>query len=707
MSENVFVLDASKYKRSIKPVTQYMEQSATYLSKQLSIPYQDALVWIKDKVTNNQLAGVVDPKLTCYVRDEAADRNKVETTLKNYLKDSLSEGNIMAPSMTTYLRKNQVKSYIADFLEANIARRKVAKKLAFVAANNGDVETGIFKGNEQKSIKTASNSVSGAHTIPSTIIYNRTAHSTLTSNCRTIAGFGNSNNEKLISGNRHYWRPDIVINNITSIITETDMTQLAIVMAKYGIRAPTVAETCACIKYSTDLYWSLPTHTARIDEYVAKLSDLDRSAFVYTSDLWHLKEYNPAFIKEFLGRLSALCNDDKQYTVSDAHEIPEDYLNLAHQICSGDAKGMGKRYDDMLKDGKLNSIVSTGHNIVKVLDEYKDFIRCFFVTSSLPVSVAYLPDSMRRVVLVSDTDSTIFTTQEWVKWYSGNYDTTPVNESIAATVAFIASMTITHILASYSKNVGIADDRLFTLGMKSEFYWPVFIPTNLGKHYMALRGTQEGNVAAKLDKEIKGVHLVSSNLPRSLNAKGKDIMDKLLMAVYENKDISLTEYIQDIADTERSIIKSLLSGDIEFYRLSKIKTAESYTKESTSSPYQHHLLWQSVFEPKYGAVGEPTYSVIKVPTVLNNITAINNWLNGIQDLELRDRLDRWLKEFSKDALPTMYISSDYVTSHGLPIEISSVLNTRSIVSDLCNSFYIILESLGHYIKSDRILSDDY
>lgn len=703
MSSTIFCHPDADYKRNIDPIGQYIKQAATFISQSKGITLEAAYNWVKEKTIKE----IKDPKVTYYIRQDNGDRFKEESTLKNYIYETLKAGDILAPSFTTYLATKRKRSLLADYSSTNIKKRKAAKNAEFVASNNGDTVLAIFKGKEQIGRKLANNAVSGAHAVATTIIYNRTSHSTLTSNCRVVASFGNSNNEKLITGNRHYWKPSIALNNIVVIIANTDFKELSQVMLKYDLVYPTVEDLCKCIKYSTDLYWEDSKQTAIINDYISKLDSLSRAAVMYVGDLWHIKELNQAFMYKFITQLSTRIDAPAGYTAKDVHAIPEPYINLAHQLCTDVAKGMGKDYDKMTETGAIQSIVPTGKHIATVLEDYSDFIKCFFLSKTLPTSVAYIPTSLRRAVIVSDTDSTIFTTQEWVKWYTGNYDISIVGENVAATVAFLASQTITHILTSYSRNAGIDDKHLHAIDMKSEFYWPVFISTGVAKHYMALCAVREGNVFDKFKREIKGVHLISSNLPKILNTKSIEIMDRIMDSIYKNDTLSLSDYLYEVADLEREIIASLLRGDLDFYRLNKIKTPDSYSKEANLSPYQHHLFWKQAWEYKYGAIEEPTYSTIKIPTTLHNKTALADWLLTITDPELRYRVTQWLKDFNKDSLPTMYLSSDYVKSNGIPEEIRGIINTRSIISDLCNVFYIVLESLGYYKKEGLIISDSY
>src|SRR5690606_6403502 len=111
----------------------------------------------------------------------------------------------------------------------------------------GDKVAEKIGNSKQTTFKIKNNSLSGAHSSPYTILWNKSSHSTLTSTCRVATSYGNTNNEKFLYGNRHYWCPDIARNNIISIINNSDLEKMGQVMQKFNLRAPTVDELQALL----------------------------------------------------------------------------------------------------------------------------------------------------------------------------------------------------------------------------------------------------------------------------------------------------------------------------------------------------------------------------------------------------------------------------------------------------------------------------
>jgi hypothetical protein len=277
-------------------------------------------------------------------------------------------------------------------------------------------------------------------------------------------------------------------------------------------------------------------------------------------------------------------------------------------------------------------------------------------------------------------------------------------------MTFLASQSIIHILAKMSINNGIDKSLMNSIAMKNEYYFPVFIPTQVNKHYFASIAFREGNVFDVVKREIKGVHLKNSNSPKFIINAAKSMMNDIMDTVMSGKKISMVEYLKRVADIERSIYSGIAKGDKTFFRAGVIKTPDSYNSEKERSPYYHHMLWNTVFASKYGTIAEPPYDIISINTVLENTSSVTNFINSLEDKKLAARLAAFLTTHEKKRLPTILLPAPIITVHGIPKEIQNIIDSRSIVVNLCKIFYLILETLGFNIlnkNSTSLLSDFY
>lgn len=702
-SENIFIKPKEYYKRDINPINQYIEQSSFYLSKMLSKPFETIKQNFVDKIKKG-IIKLKDPIVHHFERDEFGDKQKTETKLNTYINKVVKNNNLIAPTFTVLLSSEEKPSLIAAFSEENVAKRNIVKKQAQQAKAAGDTLTYILKDIEQTDCKANNNSISGACVSEGSILNNPSAHSVLTSTTRTVSSLSNAVNEKIISGNRHYFNPNITLYNIISIVYNTNKNELNDIIVKYNLKYPTVEDVVDCVKYSSDLYWSDEEFFKKIYDFICKLNEVERASIVYTLDLYHVRKHNSEFVRIFLSKLSKkVINKEYDDPLAIIKSNNESTINLVHQICVKEVKGIGKNYSSLNKE-QLNILAATADNIINTILEYKDFIDVIFLSNNSPASTANLPHMVRRCVVTSDTDSTLFSTDEYVKWYFGDYVFTDESFALASTIAFISTQCIAHVLAMLSANMGVSKDKLFVLSMKPEYSFPVFIPTSVAKHYYTFKTIQEGNVFKKPEIEIKGVHLKNSALPKHIVTEMGEKMERILFSIYNNEKVSLKDEINIVLDKERSIMESITNGETTYLKQCNINSPEGYKLSEDKSPYQHHNLWVEVFEPKYGVIEKPQYTALKIPTILNNKTAIKKWLESIEDKDFSNRMCSWLLKGNKTQLNTILMNLSFIRAYGMPEELKSIINTEKIILEMTNGDRMILETLGYFPKDKLILS---
>lgn len=696
MFVNPFALEREAYVRDINVLHHYVEDVTHALQIETGADYAQA----HDFVLRKAKESMVDPDVKFFERQENGDRKPRKQPLSKYMNDVVRGEKILAPTMTVYTPPHIKESILVRYIDANVKARGVAKKAMFAAEMAKNEPVRIIKKIEQTGRKLANNAISGAHVAPGTPLYNKTAHSTLTSNCRVTAGYGNANNEKFLSGNRHYWSPDIVINSITSITRNTDYKELERVLKFYEIRYPSVRETMQCIEYSARLYFQTHAEYVNIFRYVNRLTPLQRAAFVYTGDLYHLMKCNPEFVRRFVDRLSTPSSMPHPDPRSVLDNAMEDHVALAQQVVPSVMRG--KTMLDVRGQVEEAIVATVVENIEQTLTQHFDLIRVLWVTVNVPSSVAQFPDSIRRSALTGDTDSTIFTVQDWVIWFSGQPGFSDKECAIAATMIFLASQTIVHVLAMMSKNAGIETKRLFQTAMKNEFKFDVFTPTQVAKHYFAYISCQEGNLYAKYKKEIKGVHLKTSKISKLVMKDAEKLMIYIMEEVLAGRKLSIDHIMKWVADAERGVMESIARGSYEYFRSTQIRDPSGYKEGKDNATYGQYLMWQEVFAPSYTEAPQPPYMTVKISTDIKSKSELARWIEGFEDRELAARMTAYIKRTGKTNLNTLQLPVECCNSKGIPKEIMERIKVRKMVIDSCKVYYLILETLGVYMLNDKI-----
>lgn len=707
--QDVFFLDKTQYQTPLNPLRSYAEQVAQYFHTVKGVSMDVAREKAKEFIKLNYK----DRPMKCFERIENGDRTVKDTTVHNYIYDNLKQGNILTPTFTSYQSRKQNKSMLSEFVFMAVTKRKVAKKEAQKAKAAGNTLLADHKNNEQNLLKIYANSLSGAFGLAACILYNPSNHSTLTSLTRTMTSMSNANNERIVAGNRYYPRGKDVLNNVVYITTYTDAAHMQNICAEYGLHIPSVQEVVQVLKYSSDLYFNDEAYYHKhIIPYLQKLQPGHLAAICYTGDLYHLRKFNPEFIRTMVDSLISKVHATEHIedVASKLYALDENFLYMIHHLFFYELKGKGKDYNDpKLKETLIpESIYLTALKTEKILLKYKTFFNCFFMTPVMPVNSFRLRNMRRRVVVLSDTDSTCFTMDEWVKWYRhGTFTVDEQTIALGGLISFFASQAIVHLLRILSRNLNIDEDLIDKMGMKNEYLWLIHSPAEISKHYYAYTVLQEGTVLTKEEVERKGVYLKNSTTPKFVIQDCNAMMQEILETTAGNKSLSFRTYLKRVVDMENKIIASIHRGEPIFLKRSKINNQSAYTQDPSRSPYGRHLFWNEVFGPTYGEFAEPPYGVLKLPTTVTSKTALANWIKSFPDTQTQTRMAMWCERNNKKDLPTLYLNEDFVAGNGIPDILLQVVDIERIVLEVTLQHRIVLETLGVMLYGNKLVKDQF
>lgn len=210
---------------------------------------------------------------------------------------------VLAPSFTAYVPESLKPSLLVGFTDGNDERRSKARKehrnfrqkvilytSKRIIPNQHEAIIIVYLALSLQAAQLLITQLRIVHLLPPT---------------RTVSSLGNSSNEKVITGNRHYRNADIILNNLISITSSVVLEELEPIMEKYQLHYPTAEEVLDVIHYSSDLYFKDYKAFKKIEDFVAKLNKYERAGFVYFGDLYHIRVYNEEFIRTFITRISS------------------------------------------------------------------------------------------------------------------------------------------------------------------------------------------------------------------------------------------------------------------------------------------------------------------------------------------------------------------------------------------------------------------
>lgn len=706
-----FNRDKSEYRREITILPAYYDQCSHYLSKMRNIPLLEAREFILAELSSGRVSPSI-PSAHHLQVTSSGDREKNAISLKDYIARIDEENLLVAPTLTTYVQPEVEESLYARYVTVKVKTRKEFKDLKFEYKMKKDPVMSNRYDLLQNSVKTKINSLSGGHSSRGTIMYMKSGHSTLTSVCRILTSSSNANNEKLLMGNRHYWNPQIALDNLIALAVDSKNHQVVEAIEKYDLHIPSSNEVMEMVYYCTGPYFKDEAIHEHIKKYIDTLSPAEKVFVLYGADLYHLAKHNERLVKGLISNMSREPNEGTLGILA-AKEVlslvNSDVKALASLICADDIAGrnLGAMKDS---DPKVYiKVAETAYNIVNNLDEYGLLIRALYRPNLLPPTFDDIQKMYRRAVPASDTDSSIFTNQWWVQWVTGGsgFSTTAYRTSYVMT--FFITQTVINVLAILSRNMGLSQDRLRHFEMKNEYYFPVFVLTLLAKHYTNYMSAQEGNILPELDRQIKGVNLRNSAASPDVMASLNALIDNIMLSVMQEKLISIADIKTTVATIERDIYLDICGGGTKYLRTLQAKDEDSYVQKGDAPAVVQHRFWVEVMASKYGDPPELPYRAVSLKLAVNSKRRMTEWIDGIEDKSLASRLNSWLQSNGKDKLPTVRLPEEVVTKIGIPKEILQVALIRDIVRMIVNPFYIMVSSLGYPVMNedgDYMFSDD-
>lgn len=709
--DSPFRLQKEEYVRDIDVVEGYIDQTAHYIMTMTQDSYEDARSYVVGALAKGGDLEHTFPRCKLFVRNQqTGDRETKYTSIDKLFKLVIERDIISAPSLTFYLPEKVKRSLLSEFMVVNVAKRAVIKTEMFDAKAQGDLVLEINKNNEQNSVKTLNNGSSGAFSSPYTILYNQSSHSALTSTCRTATSYGNSANERLLSGTRHYWTHATAINHFLSVATLTDFKEFGEAMVLYGLHVPTVEETLAVIKRSTDLYCINSAADIRMAEFISKSKPLERAAFVYSGDMYHLAMYNDKFMRDYMG---AMLQEAPHVNITDykaaEKSIDGDMKIIISQIYP-DLMGLGSNFRKVKEErpDDYKFLIEAAIFLQRTIGKYAKFVTAILTNKNVPPTIAKMPDAIRRVGVVSDTDSTMMAAQWWSKWYTGEY-VGKAATAVADMMVYIAVQHMSHLMASMSVNMGVAKERIFLYSMKNEFKFASFSLTTKAKHYFALITSREGTIYSDPELEMKGVSLRTSNIPPIIMEEFRETVRQMSFDVANGVDIKIIPLMQRVADIESTVANVTLSGDPAYLKTIGVKDRSAYGEDRESN-YHYHRMYNTIFGGKYGYLDEPPYDAVRLPVNLESKTNIQRWLDTIQDPEIKATATQWFVDHPKRTYKQIIIPAPVIENHGILKELLTTANTRRLIFATVEPYYHVLECLGVFmmdVNRTKLLSDYY
>lgn len=631
---------------------------------------------------------------------------------------------IVSPYGGVYETTDKHVSFLTQKIKEDGARRDAAKGKMLQNRKIGNITAARSFNNVQQTIKINMNSTSGAYGADGNFLSSPANYNSCTSIARYFVMNAYAHAERFLESNFYFRTYEQLANFVTTCIRlGPSEEKILTTLGKIDIHIPTAQELgdflVSCYKR-----YSIDTNYQRIYDLTSRISDGHRAYIYYMSNLKQLVFKNEHFFRpwckkvltdegvdynEEVSDLGELKTFDKELTILLStvynHLLPRNKkgnnISIKECLTPQPEQGVMEAHPEIVK-----KFIILGRHVKKQLAIFQDV---FDLLMGCEVGIAYVAEHKnmyRHTVASSDTDSILFTTQSFVKWYTGSLAINDEAMVANALAVYMVSKATTNLQYWISAHFGACKDDLLTMTMKNEFMMPIEILTSLKKHYASILKFQEGVVYSTPRLDIKGVGLRGSGYSSRTLAYTQWFIENIMLTITKKGELNLEDILIDILRFERLVYDDITQGKLSFIPVESIKSKEEY-KEPRKAIYFNYEVWEQCFSGKYGSLLVPTKAYV-LP------------LRGFLSDEYQKFLDKKAPEVHqqyRQALEHLIKDKDVTripintNLKEIPSELYPVLDIRSLIYSQCKPLYLITKSLGFNVgnKQERtvLFSDVY
>ena len=686
------------------------------LTSNLAKAKQDGLNLDVRRVGDEQLW----PTLRCIRSSDSRDANNSAHVYGEYIElpdmdlynfTRKYSDKIVSPFGVVFETTDRCVSYLKGMIDVKKGQRKQEKKLMLKAKKECNKVAEVYHNNAQSTIKVLMNSVAGGMGSGFSSLSSVANFNSVTSIGRFFIMNSYAHAERFLESNFYFRNMEQVINFLLGCVRcGPSDDKIRKVMDKYGFVYPSLEMVVEFIEKAFGRYD--PFADKSQISVILKGFTREKLCFVYyMSNLKHLVFTNDSWFRNWIHELFDFSNVDcSGFKPEDVGSIDGDVAIILSTVCNEmlplNAKGNAiSIYDCITLAPEIAiKLAAYGKHMERMLNSFNDMFDLFMNHN---VNISYVTEhknQYRDAVVVSDTDSIIFTTKTWLQWYNGNMIMNDRAYAINSLVVYWLSKANANILFHVSEAFGALGNDLVGMAMKNEFMMPVDILTSLKKHYASILKIQEGVVFKTPRLDIKGVGLRGSNFSKGVLSYTEWFISSTINDIYTTTLVSPEQKLIDVLRFERMIRDSLSHLNTEFLPMTAIKNKEEYINAEVSV-YFNYLLWERVFGEKYGRIQIPTKCYM-VPLIGIDNPKYLEWLKS-KDRVIYERLENFKKEHPKKELTRIPINP---SSNRIPRELQPIIDYNKLISANSKPLYLIMASLGISVgdaKKDITFSDLY
>lgn len=688
----------------------YLTSAVEYLKYQFPNKSEEDLVSFVKNIINTKLR-----RPTAKILDYPSFGNielRENVDLLNFVRKYSNK--FIAPFGTVFETTDVKVPNIKLYLDYLVAQRDKSKHHMFELLAVGKTAEAELANFDQGLRKIKANSVSGACQTPVNAMYDSESYNSITSTCRYATMLAYSFAERFLASNYYFPTEEVAMNFIITTIRHCPSKEVIDnLVKKYNLYEPWYDDIEDLVYNGIAPYKQIDKRWMRdLKEMLINIPRYKLTFLYYCRNFYNLLAKNLHFWKPWIEKFFYMDDIviDEKIVPEDVFKIEGDLLVMMTIRYTDVVKGMKFSDFPTLKPEEAKKFAAIGLKMQEMIDDIKDMTDTFLHADNLVSHLHLQKRMMRKAIVVSDTDSIIYTTKVIMEAYLGTTFTYKHKDiyNVHALITYYLSKSVASLLGHMAVCRGIiGKQNIKMIKMKNEFLFDSIVSTTRAKHYATPITIREGVVLDKPKFDIKGVGFRTSNVPKVTQNFTTSILKKLTEDLKNHENVYASDYIMESLDYEKTIKASLKKGEFDYVGNVSIKKKDEY-KDAYKSIYFNYEVWEHVFADTYEHINLPTkcYLIPFTKKIIRSERYLA-WLNT-KSPKVYDRLIAYLntidpkKEISRIPVPQ--------SIKRIPKELIPLIDYRRIIYANMAPSQLALRSicidLGD-MKKRPLLSDIY
>ena len=599
---------------------------------------------------------------------------------------------VITPSGSVY-DNTKGPSIVIQFVRDKKAFRKSKKHAQLECNARGDLLGESINKYLQTSAKININAAPGAFGSIHNWLYDKGNYNAITSVSRSLISYAYTTAEELLGGNFAFYSKREVTNHLLLMNKYApSSSEVDDIINKYGLMYPSKDDVYTFIhhnmrKYSAcrDIEW--------LDALLSKLPSHVLAFTYYYNNLVNIFKSNEHYSRGILTRIfdkTTLRPEEFEGSEAEFKKLDGDLAIFTAIVMREEIK---VKHFNMLPDEQpdvAKLFVAMAAQIQHYINAINEVMNVFVYTDVPFQSVTNKRTMVRESVPISDTDSVIFTTKDWVEWYVGDvfsFDN-PSSYNVSAFMVYQLTMVNAHSLYKYSRVHGARPENRDIMAMKNEFAFPVMLVFGAKKTYASLMAMQEGVFFKEPRPDLKGVALRSSDIPEEASNFIVNFISKTILENVMNGRLDGEALIDIVCEQEMHIQSSIMNRDSTYMKVASVKLEADY-KTDRAPAKVYAVAWNEIFGKLHGELRPPT-KVPVLPLIKLNKKRMAAYLEWV--MKNHNDIYPYMKRYvdKNNGLPG-YIG---IGTNKIPEVLMPIANMRKIIYHCCKPLYLTMDLLN-------------